>query len=598
MQPERFTKTKSVMASSVIALVVAALVFGASTLVLGPRPASSENPGFALTSGLSSFTITSTVYPSPACSGSTALVYPGTPRCVIFSVHNNLSVPISVQNITSALDTTDYPAPPAVCAGSYLTFPTYSGSFTVPASGNASSPGVTIELKDSGSSQDGCAGYTYHFTYSGGAEYTDSTSTTLSAGPNPSTSGQSVSFSATVTAANASTDPTLPSGTVSFYRCPTSAQCTAGSSNLLGSGTISTGGKASFSASTLSAGTTYVEAVYPASGTNFTPSTSNVVAQVVGSSTVGTSTSVTSSPDPSGDGQATTLTATVTKFSGAGTPTGTVTFHLGSPSGTVLGSAVLTSIGQANLITSTLPAGTDSVFAVYSGDSHFSGSTSSVRVLAVIGLPTKCTASYPNFFDGATNFPLIGGTNGDDFIYAFGGSYLINGFSGNDCIDVGDGNNWIGDGNGNDVLVVGNGSNAVSVGNGNDTVTVGNGSDAISLGNGSDSVIVGNGWHNLVTVGNGTDTISIGTGADNVVNLGNGSDTVTIASPAALAPVHDMVYGGAGNDTFYLGAGSYNTVLGGRGHNTCHLPKPPASWHGAVAAYYHDTITNCTVVTP
>ena len=132
MKPERFKRTKSVVASSAIALVVAALVMGVSSLVFGPRSASPQHPGFDLTSGSSSFTITSTIYPSPACSGSPALLYPGTPRCVVFSVHNNLlNVPITVQSITTALDTTNYPAPPAMCAGTNLTLPTFSGSFTV-----------------------------------------------------------------------------------------------------------------------------------------------------------------------------------------------------------------------------------------------------------------------------------------------------------------------------------------------------------------------------------------------------------------------------------------------------------------------------------
>ena len=191
----------------------------------------------------------------------------------------------------------------------------------------------------------------------------------------------------------------------------------------------------------------------PRPGTNFNLSVSGVVPQVVTSSTAGTSTALTSSPDPSGQGQGVTLTATVTKSSGTGSPTGTVTFHLGSPSGTVVGTGTLNSSGVASTTTSSLPAGTDNLYAVYSGDTHFSGSTSPVRVQTVIGLPPKCTGTYPNFFDGNPHFPFILGTNGNDFIYAFGASYIINGFAGNDCLWAGDGNNWIGDGNGNDVVI-------------------------------------------------------------------------------------------------------------------------------------------------
>ncbi len=267
------------MASSAIALVVAALTVGVSSLVLGPRSASSQRLGFDLASGSSSFTITSNVYPSPACAGSTALLYPGTARCAVFSVHNNLSVPITVLSITSALDTTDYPAPPSDCTGTNLTLPTYSGSFDVPPGSDTDSPGVSVELNDNGSSQNDCQNIAYHFVYTGSADYTDSTTTDLTSAPNPSTSPDSVTFTATVSAGNPSTDTSLPSGSVDFYTCPSASPCPT--NNLLGSGTIGAGGKATYSTS-LGAGTTsYVEAVYPDSGTDFNRSTSNVVTQVV-----------------------------------------------------------------------------------------------------------------------------------------------------------------------------------------------------------------------------------------------------------------------------------------------------------------------------
>ncbi len=598
MKPGRFKRTKSVAASSAIALVVAALVIGLSSLVLGPRSTSPQRPGFDLTSDPSSFTITSAVYTSPACSGTPALLYPGTTRCAVFTVHNLLSVPISVQSISSALDTS-FPAPPSNCAPpTYFTLPTFTGPATVLAGATTALPGVPIKLLESGNSQDACRNFVYHFTYSGTAQYTDSTSTTLTSAPNPSTSGQSVTFTATVTAGNPSTDSSLPSGTVTFYECTSATVCPNGAGNVLGTGTIGAGGKTTHSTSALPIGTTYVDAVYPASGTDFLTSTSGVVAQVVGSSLVGTTTALTSAPDPSAHGQAVMLTATVTKTSGSGTPTGTVTFHLGSPTGTVVGTGTVNSSGKATATTSTLPTGTGNLYAVYSGDPHFSGSTSPVRVQTVIGLPTQCTGSYPNFFYGDPHFLLINGTNQGDFVYALGANYLINGFNGNDCLVAGDGNNLITDRNGNDVVTAGNGNNLITVGNGGDSVTAGNGTNQIIAGNGTDTVSVGNGSHNQIIAGNGTDTITIGTGTFNTVTLGSGPDTVTLTSPTPLTPTHDTINGGANTETIYLGAGSYNTVYGGRGHNTCHLPKPPSSWHGAVADYYHDTITNCTVVTP
>jgi len=166
MKSERFKRTKSVMASGAIALVVAALTFGVSSSVLGSKSLS-QHLGFDLTSGSSSFTITSTTYTTPSgsypagsCSGTPALLYPAVTRCVVFSVHNNLKAAISVQSITTALDTTNYPAPPADCTGTNLELPIFSGSLNVTGSGNATSPGVPIELRDNGASQDDCENQT------------------------------------------------------------------------------------------------------------------------------------------------------------------------------------------------------------------------------------------------------------------------------------------------------------------------------------------------------------------------------------------------------------------------------------------------------
>ena len=85
----------------------------------------------------------------------------------------------------------------------------------------------------------------------------------------------------------------------------------------------------------------------------------------------------------------------------------------------------------------------------------------------------------------------------------------------------------------------------------------------------------------------------LGSGSSNGVNLGSGADTVAIDGS------HDAIDGGAGNDTVYLGSGTYNSYNGQPHHtNVCHLPAPPPNYHGTTAAYHHDTINNCTVVSP
>ena len=105
---------------------------------------------------------------------------------------------------------------------------------------------------------------------------------------------------------------------------------------------------------------------------------------------------------------------------------------------------------------------------------------------------------------------------------------------------------------------------------------------------------MGNGSQNTVIVGNGNDTVTVGNGSYNRISLGSGNDTVTVQGGS-----HADIDGGNGNETIYLGAGTYNNYNGAAHRtNICHLPTPPPSWHGTAASYYHDTITNCTVVTP
>ena len=412
-----------------------------------------------------------------------------------------------------------------------------------------------------------------------------STSTALTSSVNPSNVGQPVTFTATVSSGSGK-----PSGSVTFYSCTTN---TCGTRTSLGTGTLSSG-KATLTSSALPVGTTDVEAVYGASG-NYTTSTSNVVAQVV--KLVPTTSNLTSSPNPSIHGTPVTFTDAVSASSGV--PGGTVTFY-GCTTNTCgtrtsLGTGNLSS-GKATLTTSSLAAGSILVEAVYGGSASDASSTSNLAVQTVLSVPTACaTGGYNDVLSGSPGNPFVLGTNGNDLVYAFGANYWINGFAGNDCIDAGDGNNLIFDGSGNDAVVGGDGWDTVILGDGNDRVSLGNGSDGVETGDGADTVTVGNGSQSQIIVGNGNDMVTVGSGSSNQIELGRGTDTVTVQSPGS----HDVIDGGNGNETVFLGSGSFNTY-NGQAHrtNVCHLPKPPASWHGTVAAYYHDTLNNCTVVTP
>ena len=88
-------------------------------------------------------------------------------------------------------------------------------------------------------------------------------------------------------------------------------------------------------------------------------------------------------------GQTVALTATVTPASGTGTPTGSIEFENGT---TNLGSVPLTSgNATATLDTTQLTAGTNTITAVYSGDSTFATSTSQTIAVVVTQASTTTT---------------------------------------------------------------------------------------------------------------------------------------------------------------------------------------------------------------
>ncbi len=184
------------------------------------------------------------------------------------------------------------------------------------------------------------------------------TSTSLISSVNPSTFGQSVVFTATVTVIAPGTG--TPTGTVHFMDGAT----------LLGSHALS-GGVASFSDAKLAPGTHGITAVYVASGA-YGDSTSSVLSEVVDQAN--SKTRIAASPNPSTSGASVTFTATLAAVApGKGTPTGTVTFMDG---GTALGTGTLNSSKKATLAIATLTEGTHSITAVYGGDSNFISSTS------------------------------------------------------------------------------------------------------------------------------------------------------------------------------------------------------------------------------
>ncbi len=170
-----------------------------------------------------------------------------------------------------------------------------------------------------------------------------------------------------------------PTGTVTLSE---------GTTNL--DSTTLTNGQTLVSVSTLSVGVHNLVLTYSGDA-NFLTS-SKATNQIVHAAS--TTTALTSTPNPTVYGQATTLTATISVVApGAGTPTGIVTFFEGT---TNLGSGTLNN-SNATLTVASLLAGSHNLTAVYAGDGSFNGSTSSISTQTVNPASTTTAAqSSPN----------------------------------------------------------------------------------------------------------------------------------------------------------------------------------------------------------
>jgi Bacterial Ig-like domain (group 3)/FG-GAP-like repeat len=209
------------------------------------------------------------------------------------------------------------------------------------------------------------------------------TSTTLVTSNPNITINSAVTFTATVASSTAGT----PSGTVIF----SVDNVQVGTQPL-------TASSASFTTSALTAGTHEVQANYSGDST-FDGSNNNLIETVNTSGTLATFTSVQTSNASVPAGSAVTFTGTVTHIA-IGTPTGTISFFDGH---SFLLTQPLPATGVA-FATTTLPAGTYSVYSSYSGDASFSGSTATpvLQTITPTGmLPTSATLTTPNLVVGA-----------------------------------------------------------------------------------------------------------------------------------------------------------------------------------------------------
>jgi len=183
------------------------------------------------------------------------------------------------------------------------------------------------------------------------------TSTVTSSSQNPSTYGTQVTFTAAVSSATGT-----PTGKVTFK---------AGKSTL-GTGILSSGTAGyTTQATQLAAGNDSVTAVY-GGDTSHAPSTSPIFSQVVNKAA--TTTTLMSSPNPSGVNQSVTLTATVAAPTGLPTPTGKVQFFRGKA---VLGTVALSN-GSAILTTTFTRTGSFTLKVSYQGTTNYLSSSDTV----------------------------------------------------------------------------------------------------------------------------------------------------------------------------------------------------------------------------
>jgi hypothetical protein len=171
--------------------------------------------------------------------------------------------------------------------------------------------------------------------------------------PNPSIYGQPITLGAI--------PPLFPLGNI-----PTGTVNFSWDGNRFGTVTLNAG--EAYLTRSLNADTYSLIAVYSGDGTN-PSSTSAVLNQVVQQTT--SAATLSSSPNPSTQGELVTFTAVIT--SPTAVPTGPVTFTAGK---TVLGTAQL-SARKATFTTSTLPRGSTKVTATYYGDSNIAKSSAS-----------------------------------------------------------------------------------------------------------------------------------------------------------------------------------------------------------------------------
>ena len=427
--------------------------------------------------------------------------------------------------------------------------------------------------------------------------------------------GESVTFTATVSADNAAHG--TPTGSLTFMD----------GNNVLGSRTLDSNGQATFTTSGLAVADHEITAVY-AANSSFGGSTSDMLDESITQDD--TNITVTASANPVGAGQSLTLTATVSVVSpGAGTPTGIVTFYDGTSE---LGTGTLQLVGNnvvAMYTTSTLSQGTHSITATYGGDGNDLGVSStalsevvktastvalsdsaastvygqSLQLMAKVSTSSGVATGTVTFYDGSTSIGTatihLGQATLTTTSLAVGGHMLTAVYAGNNNFAP-DTSNVVGETVGQDASSVSLSSSAASAvygqsvtftavvgaakpGSGNPTGTVTFMDGSNLLGAGTLSVVRGNvqatfttgglaiGSHSITAVYGGDDNFTGNTSAATNEAIRQASTSVSLSSSAKPGMVGQTITftatvsvtgKGSGNPTGAVTFKDGNTVIG------------------------------------
>lgn len=223
------------------------------------------------------------------------VLYPGAQASALpLTITNTSSAPIYVTSLTVAF-TNAFPVTcPAsnfevngvVLAGSTpgVTIDLSSNQFTVPAEINGT-PGTatypaTLGIIDTNTPQDGCQNLNLAMSFSGTAQYSVLTTTTLTSAQDPgnTTATLTATVAPDITPASAASTPGPSDGTVTFYQCADAA-CSSGTP--LTTAPLNTSGVATATV-TLSTGAYQLYATFnPTDKTTFVQSTSPTISQAI-----------------------------------------------------------------------------------------------------------------------------------------------------------------------------------------------------------------------------------------------------------------------------------------------------------------------------